>query len=410
MLVVLKLCVLLFAAQESPDLDSWDLPQSVDLSSSVNAAIGAPRDQGVRLSCTSFAIVAVAGYEAHLEAGRGKRVFLEEYLLWAAREIETSSNDALAFFQATAALDQLGLVKAKDFGYELDAYSHRTMTKKVLRKSEEWRARWTEIWVRRFDDESSPTDSELYSLCKEISQGHPVAVGMFWPLDDRISDIMEVIPREEVFGGHTVVVVGYCRDEAFPGGGYFQFRNSRGDEWGEGGYGRISFAYAKEYFNDMVGLRCWPKGHWEPKYVFEAEDLRPVTSTTSEDVASDAKIVHAANLWRGIWSGDSYMHLPLRESGASAVYAFDLPRSGDYRLGVFATAARDYGVIQIELNGEPVTEVDLYSSGTSPSGRIAVDSNTLDKGENTITLRVVRKHPKSEGYGIGLDRIELVVD
>lgn len=46
------------------------------------------------------------------------------------------------------------------------------------------------------------------------------------------------------FGGsHAMVLTGYEDNAAFPGGGFFIVRNSWGADWGDGGYGKISYAY-----------------------------------------------------------------------------------------------------------------------------------------------------------------------
>ena len=44
-------------------------------------------------------------------------------------------------------------------------------------------------------------------------------------------------------GRHGLLIVGYADDAAFPGGGYFEIRNSLGEGWGRGGYGRLPYAY-----------------------------------------------------------------------------------------------------------------------------------------------------------------------
>ena len=40
---------------------------------------------------------------------------------------------------------------------------------------------------------------------------------------------MKIPPPSGVFDGHSVAFVGYHSSKAFPGGGYFIFRNSWGD-------------------------------------------------------------------------------------------------------------------------------------------------------------------------------------
>lgn len=44
-------------------------------------------------------------------------------------------------------------------------------------------------------------------------------------------------------GVHGLLIVGYKDDSRVPGGGYFLIRNSYGEEWGNKGYGKMSYAY-----------------------------------------------------------------------------------------------------------------------------------------------------------------------
>ena len=44
-------------------------------------------------------------------------------------------------------------------------------------------------------------------------------------------------------GRHGLLLAGYADDADYEGGGYFIVRNSYGEEWGEGGYGKMPYAY-----------------------------------------------------------------------------------------------------------------------------------------------------------------------
>jgi len=46
-------------------------------------------------------------------------------------------------------------------------------------------------------------------------------------------------------GGHAVCVVGYSREEKF-----FKFKNSWGSDWGEGGYGYLTYGYLENHCLD----------------------------------------------------------------------------------------------------------------------------------------------------------------
>ncbi len=48
---------------------------------------------------------------------------------------------------------------------------------------------------------------------------------------------------DDWLGVHGMLIVGYEDDASMPGGGSFIVRNSLGEEWGRGGYGRLPYAY-----------------------------------------------------------------------------------------------------------------------------------------------------------------------
>jgi autotransporter-associated beta strand protein len=53
-------------------------------------------------------------------------------------------------------------------------------------------------------------------------------------------------------GGHAVLITGYHDDAALPGGGYFIVKNSWGDWWGDGGYGKIPYSAFGTYSQWMI--------------------------------------------------------------------------------------------------------------------------------------------------------------
>ena len=63
---------------------------------------------------------------------------------------------------------------------------------------------------------------------------------------------MKMVGAGEVYDGHSVVFVGYKQSKNFPGGGYLIFRNSWGTDFGEQGYGYMSFEYASAYTNELL--------------------------------------------------------------------------------------------------------------------------------------------------------------
>ena len=88
----------------------------------------------------------------------------------------------------------------------------------------------------------------------------PVAAGLWWPVPGAWSsqavlgvDVMTTPPNKaNLADGHSVALVGYFKNPAFDGGGYFIFRNSWGATWGDQGHGYMPFAYVLAYANDLL--------------------------------------------------------------------------------------------------------------------------------------------------------------
>jgi hypothetical protein len=59
-----------------------------------------------------------------------------------------------------------------------------------------------------------------------------------------------LVSKNAFKGGHEVLLVGYEDDPAEKGGGRFILRNSWGEEWGDGGYGTVSYAYVECFCNE----------------------------------------------------------------------------------------------------------------------------------------------------------------
>ena len=87
-----------------------------------------------------------------------------------------------------------------------------------------------------------------------------MACGLRWPNKLTGSSILSDNPPGGVSDGHSIAFVGYTDDRTAPGGGTFRFRNSFGPNWGDHGYGAMSYAYVRKYANDAVWLGVWQAG------------------------------------------------------------------------------------------------------------------------------------------------------
>lgn len=107
-------------------------------------------------------------------------------------------------------------------------------------------------------------------------------------------------------------------------------------------------------------------------------------------------------------------------SGDSAVFSFDIPRTGPWDIGADLTQASDYGKYNLTLDaGTPhattlISGFDAYSPFVTTHYidlGIPKDSagafQTLDQGVHTLTLVVTGKNSSSAGYQAGIDVLRL---
>ena len=79
-----------------------------------------------------------------------------------------------------------------------------------------------------------------------------------------------------------------------------------------------------------------------------------------------------------------------------------------YRLRLLATAAPDFGIVQVALDGKPVgPDFDLYSGRVCPSGALELGKQALAVGQHRLRFTAVGKSPVSAGHSFGVDAIEL---
>jgi C1A family cysteine protease len=124
----------------------------------------------------------------------------------------------------------------------------------------------TADFIKRWDNERGATQQQLSRATTYLDNDTPVALGAWWPrkwsttkmfgVDLMVTPSMKKSGEQEImFDGHSTVLVGYRSDKDFPGGGYFVFRNSSGERWGDGGYGYMSYDYVLRYGNDLLTYR-----------------------------------------------------------------------------------------------------------------------------------------------------------
>ncbi|MGI9517183.1 MAG: DUF1553 domain-containing protein [Pirellulaceae bacterium] len=105
------------------------------------------------------------------------------------------------------------------------------------------------------------------------------------------------------------------------------------------------------------------------------------------------------------WSGGSQIWWTDGQVGDSLELELETPIAGRYELVANFTMARDYGIVQLELNGQPLGEPrDLYAEHVSRTGDTSLGEFDLPAGKQNFKLTLTGKNDKAiDAYMAGVD-------
>jgi hypothetical protein len=111
------------------------------------------------------------------------------------------------------------------------------------------------------------------------------------------------------------------------------------------------------------------------------------------------------------WSGGSQLWWTGAKPGDTLDIELPIDKGGVYELEFVLTRARDYAVVQLSLDGEPLGEpIDLYEAkAVRTTGVLKWDGRTLESGPHRLQIKVVGRHPKADPqHMFGLDYVRLL--
>ncbi|HJP59724.1 MAG TPA: glycoside hydrolase family 172 protein [Gemmatimonadaceae bacterium] len=170
-------------------------------------------------------------------------------------------------------------------------------------------------------------------------------------------------------------------------------------------YSSVAFWYQTHPHAPFPALppRLMPAEVWKPPVVsglIEAEDLLPKATVTAGELrvqemteweTDSAAWGGAKQLWWVEAPPGATLHLPLTTSVA-----------GTPELVGYFTRAQDYGQIRVSVNDKPLSPiVNGYSPDVRPTGPISFGRVALQAGTNDLTIEIVGKDPRAQGYSNG---------
>ena len=113
--------------------------------------------------------------------------------------------------------------------------------------------------------------------------------------------------------------------------------------------------------------------------------------------------------YQGTWKNGDQLWWTHAKPGDTLDVAVRVQEAGTYNVSVVLTTARDYGIVQLSLDGKKVGEpIDLYNPRVAITEPIPLGTHQLAEGEHTLGAEIVGANEKAvKSYMFGLDEVIL---
>ena len=109
----------------------------------------------------------------------------------------------------------------------------------------------------------------------------------------------------------------------------------------------------------------------------------------------------------GKWKNDDHLWWTGAKPGDKLEVVVPLKKAGTYDVSVVLTKARDYGIVQLYLDGKKAGDpIDLYNPSVVPTDPIPIGTHKLAEGDHTLGVEIVGANEKAlKRYMFGLDYV-----
>lgn len=226
------------------------LPAEADLRPQMKEWHLEPRDQGKRPTCSVFTFT--GGLEFALGKARKKGARLSvDYVNWAANQERKQARDGGFFSDMWKGFARHGVCAEDEMPYGKKFDVKRKPDEKAAASAQGTMALGlSEHWLKKWNPKTGLSGDEFASIKQTLSSGWPVCGGFRWPNEASWKEgVLEMRTPDEVFDGHSVLLVGYRDDPGQPGGGVFIIRDS-----GSGEDRAMPYGYAQAFMNDALWI------------------------------------------------------------------------------------------------------------------------------------------------------------
>lgn len=222
------------------------------------------KNQGRRPSCAVFAIVSALEFQRAELTGQVEK-FSEEYLIWATRKIvqrlsevrptgsreptNEEPDEGFTLFEGVEAIRTYGIPLQASLP---NRWSQPTSpwpdpSSEIIQAARQYQR----VFVHQFPGRDAPT--RLNNIIHALQAGLPVPIGLAWPAGRIPRGYIGSRPANPATG-HAVTLVGCQSATGQIKDAVFIFKNSWGPNWGQGGYGQVTYDYLRENLRDAIWL------------------------------------------------------------------------------------------------------------------------------------------------------------
>jgi hypothetical protein len=233
------------------------LPGVVDLRPRFHEWGLGPRRQGPRGTCSVFTVVGALEVAVARRQGSGTRLSVE-FLNWAGHQAADRRADGGFFSELWDGYAAHGICAEEALPYRESYDPDLQPDPGVLEAARAMQRLDLRLhWIKEWDPTTGLTGSQFDAVRQTLACGWPVCGGFRWPKQARWEqDVLQLCAPEEVYDGHSVLLVGYQDDPGHAGGGLFLIRNSGG----EGRDGFLPYDYVRATMNDAAWVEGSPAG------------------------------------------------------------------------------------------------------------------------------------------------------
>jgi len=147
------------------------------------------------------------------------------------------------------------------------------------------------------------------------------------------------------------------------------------------------------YWNDLPSSTV--------KGAMEGERLKVLSKTGGNP--------HEQELDAGEWSNGAHLWWTDAKPGDKLELAVPVEKAGKYKLVLQLTKAKDYGIVQLALDGNKLGQpIDLYNREVVPTGALDMGRHDLTAGQHKLSVEITGANPAAvKSYMFGLDYVKL---